>query len=87
MNEGRKKSTAVNYGLRLKVYHLSFLAFSTEEEAVLESILRDRSHIEDTLRLAADEKAGDYAGRRNKACVIDGYTHGHPHIKFSEHHP
>ncbi|XP_073721167.1 sarcalumenin-like isoform X3 [Misgurnus anguillicaudatus] len=33
----------------------------SEEEAVLESILRDRSHIEETLRLAADEKAGDYA--------------------------
>uniref|UniRef100_A0A8C2GBV3 Sarcalumenin n=2 Tax=Cyprinus carpio TaxID=7962 RepID=A0A8C2GBV3_CYPCA len=38
------------------------LALATaEEEAVLESILRDRSHIEETLRLAADEKAGDYA--------------------------
>lgn len=55
--------------LRLKVDHLSFLAFSAEEEAILESILRDRSHIEDTLRLAADEKSGDYAGKGVKACV------------------
>lgn len=38
------------------------VCFSAEEEAVLESILRDRSHIEETLRLATDDKAGDYAG-------------------------
>ncbi|KAJ8346062.1 hypothetical protein SKAU_G00302550 [Synaphobranchus kaupii] len=33
-----------------------------EEEDVLTSILRDRSHIEKTLRLASEEPAGDYAG-------------------------
>ncbi|KAG5832619.1 sarcalumenin isoform X1 [Anguilla anguilla] len=32
-----------------------------EEEDVLTSILRDRSHIEETLRLASEEPAGDYA--------------------------
>lgn len=41
---------------------LTCVCFSAEEEAVLESILRDRSHIEETLRLAADDKAGDFAG-------------------------
>ena len=33
-----------------------------EEEDVLSSIVRDRSHIEETLRLAAEENSGDYAG-------------------------
>lgn len=37
---------------------------STEEvEDALASILRDRSHIEETLRLAAEENSGDYAGK------------------------
>ncbi|KAJ8251500.1 hypothetical protein GJAV_G00222030, partial [Gymnothorax javanicus] len=32
-----------------------------EEEDVLTTILRDRSHIEETLRLASEEPSGDYA--------------------------
>lgn len=47
-------------------FNVCAFGFSAEEEAVLESILRDRSHIEETLRLAADEKAGDYAGEDMK---------------------
>ncbi|KTF76387.1 hypothetical protein cypCar_00030106 [Cyprinus carpio] len=47
------------------------LALATaEEEAVLESILRDRSHIEETLRLAADEKAGDFAAALQRLMKI-----------------
>lgn len=34
----------------------------TEEEEAFTSVLRDRSHIDETLRLATEEKAGDYAG-------------------------
>lgn len=33
-----------------------------EEEEDVISVLRDRSHIDETLRLAMEEKAGDYAG-------------------------
>lgn len=35
---------------------------SAEEEEDVTSVLRDRSHIDETLRLAMEEKAGDYAG-------------------------
>ncbi|KAJ8398762.1 hypothetical protein AAFF_G00419590 [Aldrovandia affinis] len=37
------------------------VAITDEEEDVLTSILRDRSHIEETLRLASEEPASDYA--------------------------
>lgn len=43
--------------------HIIFFIFCTEEEEVVDNILRDRSHIEETLRLAADENAGDYVGK------------------------
>lgn len=33
-----------------------------EEEEDVTSVLRDRSHIDETLRLATEQKAGDYAG-------------------------
>jgi len=38
--------------------------FSTEEEEEddVTSVLRDRSHIDETLRLATEENAADYAG-------------------------
>lgn len=38
------------------------VAFTEEEEEAFTSVLRDRSHIDETLRLATEEKAGDYAG-------------------------
>uniref|UniRef100_A0A8C1TEX3 Sarcalumenin n=1 Tax=Cyprinus carpio TaxID=7962 RepID=A0A8C1TEX3_CYPCA len=51
-------------------FNLCPFGFSAEEEAVLESILRDRSHIEETLRLAADEKAGDFAAALQRLMKI-----------------
>ncbi|KAJ8254187.1 hypothetical protein COCON_G00207990 [Conger conger] len=36
-----------------------------DEEDVLTSILRDRSHIEETLRLVSEEPAGDFADTRS----------------------
>lgn len=41
------------------MFLVSFLA---EEEDDFTSVLRDRSHIDETLRLATEEKAKDYAG-------------------------
>ena len=44
--------------------YLTFWWFSTEEEVEdAPYALRDKSHIEETLRLATDDKSGDYAGR------------------------
>ncbi|KAM6966904.1 sarcalumenin isoform 1-T1 [Tautogolabrus adspersus] len=40
---------------------LLLLQATAEEEDLATSALRDRSHIDETLRLAAEEKAGDYA--------------------------
>ncbi|GAA6090773.1 sarcalumenin isoform X1 [Tachysurus ichikawai] len=37
-----------------------------EDEEVLDSVLRDRSHIDETLRLAAEENAGNYAAALQK---------------------
>lgn len=42
---------------------------SAEEDEILDSVLRDRSHIDETLRLATEENAGNYAGEE-KAPVI-----------------
>lgn len=38
-----------------------------EEEEDFISALRDRSHIDETLRLATDEKAADYAGKNQRS--------------------
>lgn len=40
------------------------------EEEDFTSILRDRSHIDETLRLATEEKAGDYAGEDLLICSL-----------------
>ncbi|XP_053529856.1 sarcalumenin isoform X1 [Ictalurus punctatus] len=46
------------------------LATTAEEEEVLDSVLRDRSHIDETLRLAAEENAGNYAAALQKLRMI-----------------
>lgn len=38
---------------------------SAEEDEILDSVLRDRSHIDETLRLGTEENAGNYAGEEN----------------------
>lgn len=43
---------------------------SAEDEEVLDSVLRDRSHIDETLRLAAEENAGNYAGEKTPGLHI-----------------
>lgn len=49
--------------------HVSLLTlllnFISEEEE-FSSTLRDRSHIDETLRLASEEKAADFAGEEGK---------------------
>lgn len=42
-----------------------FFTFLSEVEE-FDSVLRDRSHIDETLRLAAEEKAADYAGEERR---------------------
>lgn len=42
----------------------------TEEEEEFLSVLRDRSHIDETLRLATEEKAGDYAGKKEDLIAL-----------------
>lgn len=51
------KPQTQDMNLKLK---FDIVVFTEEEDFT--SILRDRSHIDETLRLAAEEKAGDYAG-------------------------
>lgn len=50
----------------------------TEEEEEFTSVLRDRSHIDETLRLATEEKAGDYAGteKSNQSLLYPDITGG-----------
>lgn len=42
--------------------YFSFVS-STDEDEILDSVLRDRSHIDETLRLATEDNAGNYAGK------------------------
>lgn len=68
-------------------FNLCPFGFSAEEEAVLESILRDRSHIEETLRLAADEKAGDFAGEDMKpVSLTDTHRNTSFHLSLQASH-
>ncbi|KAF5887923.1 sarcalumenin-like isoform X1, partial [Clarias magur] len=72
--------------MKVLVYILCFifpLALATtaeEEEKVLDSVLRDRSHIDETLRLATEENAGNYAAALQKLRTIY-----HNSIKPMEH--
>lgn len=55
----------------VKSQKFDIVVFTEEEDFT--SILRDRSHIDETLRLAAEEKAGDYAGevmRQNYYTIV-----------------
>lgn len=58
-------------------------ASSTDEDEILDSVLRDRSHIDETLRLAIEDNAGNYAGKEKvirlhfSGCLrwsTEGYT-------------
>lgn len=40
------------------------------EEEDFTSTLRDRSHIDETLRLATEEKSRDYAGDGQEGCLL-----------------
>lgn len=61
-----------------------FFVSSAEEEEVLDSVLRDRSHIDETLRLAAEENAGNYAGEEKAHWLhISGcFKHIEPQLFF-----
>ena len=82
---------ALRWKLSVSVWGLETLAalnkllfwFSTEEdEDVLSSILRDRSHIDETLRLAIDENSGDYAGKSVCVCVCT-LSHGPTYTEYA----
>lgn len=45
-----------------------FSVFAEEEDFT--STLRDRSHIDETLRLATEEKSRDYAGDGQEGCLL-----------------
>lgn len=50
-----------------------FFTFLSEVEE-FDHVLRDRSHIDETLRLAAEEKATDYAGEEHKGIRLLLFT-------------
>lgn len=51
----------VYLGIKVFITEFNFVLVLTEEED-LTSVLRDKSHIDETLRLATEEKSADYAG-------------------------
>lgn len=48
---------------------------SAEAENILDPVLRDRSHIDETLRLAAEENAGNYAGEERFLSYIYNFKY------------